>query len=119
MFSRFKLMMLSYTFLRERIIFNNSLASYEDANLDIRFKEESIRNEKAINDLKMDHPAISTQMVDLAELSDSELFCYKIVGAKSTQPSWHESEDPNPLPTSSVKPYQTKLETIVLALKYA
>ncbi|TNV87853.1 hypothetical protein FGO68_gene5771 [Halteria grandinella] len=118
LFNRFKLSKLSYSLIRERIIFNNSLSSFEDEHLDILLNEESIINERAINNLKSNHPSITTAIMELTQLTDTELFCYKIVG--SVDATLAETVDKEILATSAnVKPYQTQIETIVLAQRYA
>jgi hypothetical protein len=53
--------MLSYALLRERVLFNNSLNSYEEApgyghNLDKYFHDKAIENEKLISKIKIDQP---------------------------------------------------------------
>ena len=48
--NRFRFSALSYTFMRERILFNNSLSSFEEDpdGLDIKYNELSMRIENEI-----------------------------------------------------------------------
>jgi hypothetical protein len=56
--------------MRERIIYNNSLNSYEKIpeyghNLDLYYLARSMENEQKLADLKIEHPAITDKLVKL------------------------------------------------------
>ena len=57
-FSRYRDLMLSYSLLRERIIANNSLSTFEEnpgygTNLDLFYHDKAMINEKSIQLLKV------------------------------------------------------------------
>lgn len=79
--------MLGYSFMRERIINNNTLASFEyidelyGNNLDTYYIDQSIDNERKLTDLKISYPSIISKIIEEIQLSDSEMFCYSVIGA--------------------------------------
>lgn len=62
---------MAYSLLRERIIFNNSLSSYEMApeesgyghNLDLYYLSQSFENEQDIQKLRLDYPKIAEKLM--------------------------------------------------------
>jgi len=77
--------MLSYALLRERVLFNNSLDSYEEVpgyghNLDKYYHDKAIENEKLISKIKIDQPKILSKMIDFLMACDSKRFCSEIIG---------------------------------------
>ena len=79
-FDRYRNMILSYSFLRERIINNNSLVTYEydsiyHNNLDTKYMDLSTNIEQEILKLKTKHSEILRPLTDLTIQSDSENFC--------------------------------------------
>lgn len=77
--------MLGFAFIRERIINNNNLNSFEiypsyDHNIDQYFIDKSMNNEQEITDFKIHYPSIVSDLVSITKLIDSENFCYKIIG---------------------------------------
>ena len=70
--------------LRERIIFNNSLASYESRagygyNLDQYYFDKSSDNEVLLEGLKQTHASILNGMVDMLNVHDSPQFCAQVI----------------------------------------
>lgn len=62
-FGRYKDLILTYTFLRERIINNNSIDSYEKDptyghNLDLMYRDKSLQIENDINNIKINFDQI-------------------------------------------------------------
>jgi hypothetical protein len=79
-FNRYRYSILGYTFIRERIINNNSLSSFEydsqyGYNLDSLYIDNSMKIEKILTDLRLDTSSISSGLVDLISIIDSEAFC--------------------------------------------
>jgi hypothetical protein len=90
--------MLAYAFLRERILNNNSLASFakpdtildiegvssstpaSSLNLDYQYEEMSLRMEKQIAEIKMIHAGDFPMVTSVLTDTDSETFCSQIVG---------------------------------------
>lgn len=102
--------MLGYAFLRERIIYHNSLASFEDSgngpNVDINSIDTSIYNEQSLNKLKTGYRSILTDLVTLTGILDSELLCDQIIGNTVTGPT--TTVDYTPSQNSTLeKPYET------------
>ena len=69
-FDRFRYLTLSYNLLRERILMNNSLSSFESDpvygyNIDYKYLDLSILNEQTIINLKNNHPPLLQDLVDL------------------------------------------------------
>ena len=59
-FDRYRDVILTYTFLRERIINNNSLSTYEEDpvyghDIDQLYDDMSVEQEKILNDIKINH----------------------------------------------------------------
>lgn len=62
--------MLAYAFIRERIVNNNSLQTFETDSiyghyLDNLYMDKSIENENSLNDLKTSYPSILSSLVNL------------------------------------------------------
>lgn len=79
-FDRYRSLMLSYSFLRERIINNNTLSTYEHDdhnkwNLDYFYNDFSSQIEQELLRLKNDHPDVVSPLTDYTKLTDSEVFC--------------------------------------------
>ena len=79
-FDRYRYMILSYSFLRERIINNNTLETYEfddryKWNLDYLYNDYSSQIEQELLRLQNDHPAVVQPLTDFTMLTDSESFC--------------------------------------------
>ena len=111
-FDRFRYTMLGYAFLRERIINNNTLQSFEfdpvyGHYLDNKFNDDSIENEISLTALKTNYPTIVSSLVDLLMLTDSELFCNNVVGEVDSSTKNTGSAYPPVNVTSTVKPYQS------------
>lgn len=88
-FDRYRDLMLSYAFLRERIINNNSLETYETDkyyghDLDQMYRDLSTKVENDIKQLKNTYPSIIEPLVDLTKVIDSENFCKDIIGDMET-----------------------------------
>ena len=84
-FDRYRSLMLSYDFLRERIINNNTLPLYETndkylTNLDYLYNDQSSQIEQELLRLKNDHPASIKSLPSFTSLTDSELFCSDVIG---------------------------------------
>ena len=84
-FDRYRSLMLSYTFLRERIINNNTLGTYEQDdkyqwNLDYLYNDFSSQIEQELLRLKNDHPSVISPLTDYTKLTDSEIFCQEVIG---------------------------------------
>lgn len=112
--------MLGYSFLRERIINNNSLSTFEyddefGFNLDTKYIDLSMENERMITDIKISYPSIVSSMVDLTKLSDSELFCSSIIGTAEYPSVRDDTSDTSETVNLKSKPYQTQVDTIVQA----
>ena len=79
-FNRYRYSILGYSFIRERIINNNSLSSFENDekygyNLDNLYIDKSMLIEKQLTDIKLDTSLITSGFVDLITIVDSENFC--------------------------------------------
>lgn len=79
-YDRFSNIMLTYNLLRERVIFNNSLDSFESDpvhgyNLDDIFLERSIASSQELIDLKQRPPQILEEIVNYFKEIDSAEFC--------------------------------------------
>jgi hypothetical protein len=84
-FDRYRSLMLSYSFLRERIINNNTLRTYEyddtyKWNLDYLYNDFSSHIEQELLRLKNDHPEVVSPLTDYTKETDSEVFCQKVIG---------------------------------------
>jgi hypothetical protein len=87
-FNRYRYLLLSMGLLRERIIYNNSLSSFEfipgyGYNADQYFHDLSIENDKMLQQIKITQPSILQKMIDFLLASDSTDFCNTIIGQKS------------------------------------
>ena len=71
--------------MREKIIFNNSLDSFEKdeeygpRDIDKKFTELSMNNEKNITDFKISYPKKMETIVDMIKLMDSETLCKDVI----------------------------------------
>jgi hypothetical protein len=88
-FDRYRYIMLAYALLSERILYNNSLSTFESqphfgSNLDLYYLEKSIENEGRIESLKHGHEQIASEVVSYLNAIDSQDFCAKIIGGTST-----------------------------------
>lgn len=79
--------MMTYDFMRERILNNNSLLSFYDQNSafspmdpDHFYKERSLYVESKIADYKVSSPKILRDLVNYLNVTDSELFCQEVIG---------------------------------------
>ena len=68
LFNRFRYSILSYAFVRERIIYNNSLNSFEQDpfdgyNIDAYYQDLSMDNEAELNLLKVEYMSTMEEMV--------------------------------------------------------
>lgn len=84
-FNRARLVSLAYTLMRERVIYNNSLKSYEvmpgyEHNLDYYFLDEAMKNERTLANMKLSAPSITKGLVSLLEKIDSPDFCIHAIG---------------------------------------
>jgi hypothetical protein len=75
--NRFRDTMQSYAFLRQRIIYNGSLDSYEtqanyDHDLDRYFNDKSMENERDITHTKTSYQSIIDPLIQVLMLTDSE-----------------------------------------------
>jgi hypothetical protein len=114
LFNRFKYTMLGFSFLKEKIIYNNSLSSFNEDygglgnSLDLTFIDMSMENERELTNMKISYPSIVGSMVDLLKLSDSEMFCYKIIGSADSGSQTSDELDSNINSTyayNKIKPY--------------
>jgi hypothetical protein len=111
-FNRFRYLILSYAFLRERIINNNTLNSFETDprygnDLDILYNDYSMQVENQLTDLKVTSASVSLSIVELLQVMDSESFCNNIIGDRSFDIQNSTSER-YPIPTypPGFRPYQ-------------
>ena len=84
-FDRYRDIMLTYSFLRERVINNNSLDTYEadkdyGHNLDQMYRDFQTSVENDIRNMKNSYTSIIAPLVDLAKVIDSQEFCTQIIG---------------------------------------
>ena len=105
-FNRYRFLMLSNGLLRERIIFNNSLDTFESIpgygyNADLYYLDQSIENDKLLQEIKVTKPAILQKMIDFLLASDSTEFCSTIIG----QNSFYEDDESsiNKISTRGIK----------------
>jgi hypothetical protein len=119
-FNRYRFLMLSNGLLRERIIFNNSLDTFESIpgygyNADLYYLDQSIENDKLLQEIKVTKPAILQKMIDFLLASDSTEFCSTIIG----QNSFYEDDELSikKISTRGIKvtQYSTQIKTIVRA----
>ena len=109
---RFRYLILSYAFLRERIVNNNTLSSFEfdvnyGNNLDNLYNDISMQVESKLTDLKVNSNSVDKPILEILKVMDSESFCHTIIGDKNyeAQNSTIEKyESPNFAP--GFKPYQ-------------
>lgn len=71
--------------LRERIISNNSLSTFESVpgygyDIDKYYRDQSIENDLLLQEFKVNQPVILSKMIDFLLASDSANFCSKIIG---------------------------------------
>lgn len=83
--NRFKYVMLGYAFVRERIIYNNTLASFAfdlegDSALDTFYIDQSVRVERDLTALKYSEDSILTEVAEMLRNLDSEQFCADQIG---------------------------------------
>jgi len=83
--NRFKYVMLGYAFVRERIIYNNTLASFAfdlegDSALDAFYIDQSVRVERDLTALKYSEDSILTEVAEMLKNLDSEQFCADQIG---------------------------------------
>ena len=76
--------MLTYAFLKERLINNNSLSSFEyesnyGYNLDSLYNDASMSIESEITNIDIAYPTIITDIVNLVKQADSPSFCSAII----------------------------------------
>jgi len=76
-FDRYRDLILSYAFLRERIINDNNLETFEwsetyNHNIDLKYAEASTKIESEIIRFKNQHDQIVQPLIDLTVKSDSE-----------------------------------------------
>lgn len=79
-FNRYTDIILAYAFLREKIINNNSLSTFElnesyfksDKSIDSLFKNLALNNEKEIANEKTRAPSLLTPITDFINIIDSE-----------------------------------------------
>lgn len=95
--------MMTYALLRERIIFNNSLSSYEAEpgyghNIDNYYHDLSTENDKRLLEIKIQRLPILERMINFASDCDSVDFCKKIIGQTMV-----EEDDLSNLDSSSTK----------------
>jgi hypothetical protein len=81
--NRFVYPILAYGYMRERIIFNNSLASFQSLNqksmnIDQVYLDLSIENERQLFELKQEKPSILRNILDFMITADSTEFCAKV-----------------------------------------
>ncbi|TNV87907.1 hypothetical protein FGO68_gene9941 [Halteria grandinella] len=84
-FNRYSDMILSYSYMRERIMNNNEIQSYNNytptgTSADDYFKEKSMKNEQNVKAIKVANPSIMKDVIAFEELADSENFCTDIIG---------------------------------------
>jgi hypothetical protein len=77
--------MLSYSFIRERIINNNTLESFEydyfyGNNLDLMYNDKSMDVERELTSLKLENSYFITDISNLIKVMDSETFCLSVIG---------------------------------------
>jgi len=86
--NRYRFILLTGGLLRERIIFNNSLDTFESIpgygyNADLYYFDQSIENDKLLQEIKVTKPAILQKMIEFLLASDSKDFCSIIIGQNS------------------------------------
>ncbi len=84
-FNRYRYTMLSYSFIRERIINNNTLESFEydyfyGNNLDLMYNDKSMDVERELTSLKLENSYFITDISNLIKVMDSETFCLSVIG---------------------------------------
>lgn len=89
-FDRFRYLILGYSFLRERIINNNTLASFEfdksyGNNLDLLYNDLSMFIENRVTDLKVRDDSVTQSIVNILKVMDSEHFCKQIIGDRTSE----------------------------------
>ncbi len=111
-FDRFRYLILSYAFLRERIINNNTLSSFETdprygSDLDVLYNDYSMLVENQLTDLKVTSASVSLSIVELLKVMDSESFCKSIIGDRSFDVQNSTTERfATPTYAPGFKPYQ-------------
>lgn len=83
---RYRYLILSYTLLRERIIYNNSLSSFErdpiyHSNIDQLYNDLSITNEVKLAQLKLSHKSIVNELLSFVDVFDTPNFCDVAIGS--------------------------------------
>jgi hypothetical protein len=88
--NRYTYSILSYSFMRERILANNSLSSFENDkiygfNLDSLYNDHSIEVEGDINVLEARHSEVLDPIMKAMLKIDSKEFCSQIVGGDASK----------------------------------
>jgi hypothetical protein len=88
--NRFRYSILSYSFMRERILANNSLSSFEfddvyGFNLDNLYNDHSIEVEGEINVLEGHHPTVLEPVMLVMQHIDSVTFCSEILNGDESK----------------------------------
>lgn len=113
--------MLSYAFLRERIINNKSLDSFEfnslyGHDLDSYYIERSVLNERDVTNIKTNYPAFLSSIRDFVSMIDSEQFCNSVIGGEGSLNSTIDFNASNykiqPEMVQTSKPYEFQIITI-------
>jgi ankyrin repeat protein len=83
--NRFRYTMLSYAFMRERILNNNTLNSFNEDpiygfNIDSLYIDKSMENEQRITDFKIRYQSIASTLADIQSVADSQSFCASLIG---------------------------------------
>lgn len=116
--------MLEYSFIRERIINNNSLLNYEKdqyygVDLDSLYNDLSTQNEQITLKLKNSHPSILNDILSLTMKADSELLCPDVIGSSSQAPSSVDEKPTNEMISLGKTAYQQQISTTVAAIQAA
>jgi hypothetical protein len=125
--------MLSYSFMRERIILNNTMSSFEyddefGYNLDNKYHEYSMINERSLLNLKNNHISILDEMIDFLKDCDSENFCQLVIGNSLDdaddsidvlQILEEEDENADVTADSKILDYECLIQTVFKACKAA
>jgi hypothetical protein len=124
--NRYRYIMLAFMFLRERILMDNNLDSFEEVpdyghDLDQYYYQQSMANEQAINQLKVSHPAIASNIMDYYKMQDSGELCTAVIGMSASKDS--NSLKIIPIDTTisleDRRMYQDLINTITRACKAA
>ena len=123
---RYRFLSLMFTLIRERMVFNNSLSSFESIpiwgnNLDQYYYQMSMDNELALIKLRLDHPPVLQDLIDMVDAMDAPTFCSKVIASTTDAGVLlaNSTVVDNTFTAADFKTYQDLVTGVMQACKYA